>query len=112
MASTSAPSSSAAAAKSKTENLPAEVDQDESEPKPPADYEDAPTPPPKKYCSDGVVGLMEFFDERDKWGANEIRVGRSWRRPELRLKSNVDLHKLWCVYRETIATKIDHHIHW
>jgi hypothetical protein len=24
----------------------------------------------------------------------------------------VDLHKLWCVYRETIATKIDHHIHW
>ena len=97
MASTSVPSSSAAAAaKPKTEDLPAEVEREEKEvAQPPADYEDTPMPPPKKYCSEGVAGLMEFFDEREKWGVSEIRVGRSWRQPELRLKSNVELHKLW-----------------
>ncbi|XP_032672799.1 39S ribosomal protein L47, mitochondrial [Odontomachus brunneus] len=41
--------------------------------------------------------LMEFFDEPNHWGKNEVKVGRSWRRDELRLKSNSDLHKLWFV---------------
>jgi len=39
--------------------------------------------------------LMEFFDEPKNWGRNEVKVGRSWRKDELRLKSNSDLHKLW-----------------
>lgn len=38
---------------------------------------------------------MEFFDEEKNWGQDRIRVGRSWNKDELRLKSNQDLHKLW-----------------
>ncbi|KAL0119876.1 hypothetical protein PUN28_007954 [Cardiocondyla obscurior] len=41
--------------------------------------------------------LMEFFDDPKNWGKNEVRVGRSWHKDELRLKSNSDLHKLWFV---------------
>ncbi|XP_011167091.1 39S ribosomal protein L47, mitochondrial [Solenopsis invicta] len=41
--------------------------------------------------------LMEFFDDPKNWGKNEVRVGRSWKKDELRLKSNSDLHKLWFV---------------
>nr|CAG4638728.1 EOG090X0DBE [Cyclestheria hislopi] len=40
---------------------------------------------------------MEFFDDPKNWGANEVKSGRSWTKDELRLKSNVDLHKLWYV---------------
>jgi len=39
--------------------------------------------------------LMEFFDDKKNWGEQNIRVGRSWRVDELRIKSNTDLHKLW-----------------
>lgn len=39
--------------------------------------------------------LMAFFDDEKNWSANEVKVGRSWRTDELRLKSNIDLHKLW-----------------
>ena len=42
-------------------------------------------------CND----IMEFFDKEDNWGVDKIRVGRSWLKEELRLKSNEDLHKLW-----------------
>ncbi|KAL7636958.1 UNVERIFIED_CONTAM: hypothetical protein RMT77_012716 [Armadillidium vulgare] len=42
-------------------------------------------------------GLYEFFDNKENWGATEVKVGRSWRKEELRLKSNEDLHKLWYV---------------
>ncbi|XP_046669686.1 39S ribosomal protein L47, mitochondrial [Homalodisca vitripennis] len=41
--------------------------------------------------------LMEFFDDKKNWGEDTIRVGRSWRKDELRIKSNSDLHKLWYV---------------
>ncbi|XP_012221661.1 large ribosomal subunit protein uL29m [Linepithema humile] len=41
--------------------------------------------------------LMEFFDDPKHWAKNEVKVGRSWRKDELRLKSNSDLHKLWFV---------------
>ncbi|XP_043786638.1 39S ribosomal protein L47, mitochondrial [Apis laboriosa] len=41
--------------------------------------------------------LMEFFDDPKNWEKDKIRVGRSWRKDELRLKSNEELHKLWFV---------------
>lgn len=44
---------------------------------------------------------MEFFDDPENWGESVVRVGRSWKLEELRLKSNSDLHKLWFVlYKE------------
>ncbi|XP_053379448.1 39S ribosomal protein L47, mitochondrial-like [Mercenaria mercenaria] len=41
-------------------------------------------------------GLNEFFDD-DNFDNEEIKVGRPWRKEELRIKSNQDLHKLWYV---------------
>lgn len=41
--------------------------------------------------------LMEFFDDPKNWPENEVRSGRAWRLDDLRIKSNVDLHKLWFV---------------
>ena len=40
---------------------------------------------------------MEFFDDKENWGAREVLVGRSWKVEELRIKSNSDLHKLWYI---------------
>ncbi|XP_015364705.1 PREDICTED: 39S ribosomal protein L47, mitochondrial [Diuraphis noxia] len=41
--------------------------------------------------------LMEFFDDKKNWAVEQIKVGRSWKKDELRIKSNQDLHKLWYV---------------
>lgn len=49
------------------------------------------------YTSTELRDLMEFFDDKNNWGANEVKSGRSWRKDELRIKSNSDLHKLWFI---------------
>lgn len=41
--------------------------------------------------------LLEFFDVKKNWGESEVKHGRSWLLPELRIKSNADLHKLWFI---------------
>lgn len=44
------------------------------------------------------LGLMEFFDDKKNWTEMvKIKHGRAWRVDELRLKSNVELHKLWYI---------------
>ncbi|KAL3319951.1 39S ribosomal protein L47, mitochondrial [Cichlidogyrus casuarinus] len=41
--------------------------------------------------------LLAFFDDPKNWGATSVIAGRPWRKDELRLKSNVELHELWYV---------------
>jgi large subunit ribosomal protein L47 len=41
--------------------------------------------------------LMEFFDAKENWRETKVRHGRAWKIEELRLKSNIDLHKLWYI---------------
>jgi len=49
------------------------------------------------HCTPIRMDLNEFF-EIDKFrGEKTVRVGREWRKDELRLKSNTDLHKLWFI---------------
>jgi hypothetical protein len=48
--------------------------------------------------------LQEFFEEEKVRGETKVRVGRSWKKDELRLKSNEDLHKLWFVLLKVGAT--------
>ncbi|XP_037039154.1 39S ribosomal protein L47, mitochondrial [Bradysia coprophila] len=43
------------------------------------------------------LDVMEFFDDPKNWGQDEVKHGRAWSIDELRIKSNVDLHKLWFV---------------
>ncbi|KAF8561783.1 hypothetical protein P879_10853 [Paragonimus westermani] len=42
-------------------------------------------------------GLEEFFDDPKSWGESSVHSGRPWRKDELRLKNNSDLHKLWYI---------------
>jgi Mitochondrial 39-S ribosomal protein L47 (MRP-L47) len=41
--------------------------------------------------------LSEFFEEESARGEQKVRVGRAWKKDELRLKSSEDLHKLWYI---------------
>ncbi|XP_074655600.1 large ribosomal subunit protein uL29m-like [Tubulanus polymorphus] len=43
------------------------------------------------------LDLMEFFDDKKNWEKEAIQCGRPWTHEELRIKSTVDLHKLWYV---------------
>ena len=47
--------------------------------------------------SDAANNLMEFFDAKENWRETKVRHGREWKIEELRLKSNIDLHKLWYI---------------
>ncbi|KAK4292952.1 hypothetical protein Pmani_034316 [Petrolisthes manimaculis] len=49
------------------------------------------------HTSTNLHNLSEFFDDKKNWGEQEVKVGRSWKKDELRIKSNDDLHKLWFV---------------
>lgn len=40
---------------------------------------------------------MQFFDYKKNWNENEVKHGRGWLLPELRIKSSSDLHKIWYV---------------
>ncbi|CAH1394473.1 unnamed protein product [Nezara viridula] len=51
----------------------------------------------KCFSSQVTKNLMEFFDSEENWTKGEVKVGRSWKKEELRIKSNEDLHKLWYV---------------
>lgn len=44
--------------------------------------------------------LMEFFDDKKNWAAEQVKVGRAWSKDELRIKSNGDLHKLWYLIKK------------
>ncbi|XP_055375466.1 39S ribosomal protein L47, mitochondrial [Condylostylus longicornis] len=51
----------------------------------------------KVHTTKILKDLMEFFDDKKNWGESEVKVGRHWQLDELRIKSNVDLHKLWYI---------------
>lgn len=57
-------------------------------------HKSTPPPPPEEPKKSK---FMEFFDDEKNWGATEVKSGRSWKLEELRLKSNIDLHKLWYI---------------
>jgi len=49
------------------------------------------------HCTAVRMDLSEFFEVEKFRGEKVVRVGREWRKDELRLKSNTDLHKLWFI---------------
>lgn len=61
----------------------------------------------KLHTTCPCLDLMEFFDIEKNWGQDGVRVGRSWRKEELRVKSNSDLHKLWQVFRTFCIVEVN-----
>ena len=51
----------------------------------------------KFSTSQSQFSLMEFFDDEKNWTEPKVTHGRPWHVGDLRLKSNVQLHKLWYV---------------
>uniref|UniRef100_A0A5S6QKV3 Large ribosomal subunit protein uL29m n=1 Tax=Trichuris muris TaxID=70415 RepID=A0A5S6QKV3_TRIMR len=51
----------------------------------------------KFHSSSRLLDLSEFFDSPSNWDQQVVKTGRPWRKEELRIKSNSDLHKLWFV---------------
>ncbi|KAE8743974.1 hypothetical protein FOCC_FOCC009436 [Frankliniella occidentalis] len=52
---------------------------------------------PSNVTAEESSPMDEFFEPKENWAKGDITVGRSWRKDDLRLKSNTDLHKLWYV---------------
>merc|ERR1712244_208205 len=64
---------------------------------PPPHQHTASTMAAQFHTSDPRTDLMEFFDRKENWGEEQTITGRPYRKDELRIKSNEDLHKLWFV---------------
>merc|ERR1712110_816293 len=64
---------------------------------PPPHQHTASTMAAQFHTSDPRTDLMEFFDRKENWGEEQTITGRPYRKDELRIKSNEDLHKLWYV---------------
>nr|CAG4650473.1 EOG090X0DBE [Sida crystallina] len=63
------------------------------------------------HLSRPTCDLMEFFEDPKNWGKDEVKSGRSWTEDDLRIKSNLDLQKLWYVLlkERNMLMTMEHH---